>query len=48
MQVRSESAHNCVIYGAKAIGGACYDLLTKEGLLDQVKNRVCRNKKKNQ
>lgn len=45
---KSESAHNCVIYGAKAIGGACYDLLTKEGLLDQVKAEFAENKKKNQ
>ena len=45
---KSESAHNCVIYGAKAIGGACYDLLTKEGLLDQVKTEFAENKKKNQ
>ena len=44
---KSESAHNCVIYGAKAIGGACYDLLTKEGLLDQVKAEFAENKKKN-
>ena len=32
----------------KGIGGACYDLLTKEGLLDQVKAEFAENKKKNQ
>jgi len=45
---KSESAHNCVIYGAKAIAGACYDLLTTEGLLDQIKAEFAENKKKNQ
>ena len=42
------AAHNCVIYGAKSIAGACYDLLHTEGLLDAVKAEYAENKKKYQ
>lgn len=44
---KSEDAHNCVIYGAKAIAGASYDLITTEGLMEQVKAEFAENKKKN-
>ena len=42
------TADNCVIYGAKSIAGACYDLLHTEGLLDAVKAEYAENKKKYQ
>ena len=45
---KSENAHNCVIYGAKAIAGACYDLITTDGLMDQIKEEFAENRKKNQ
>ena len=45
---KSDAAHNCVIYGAKSIAGACYDLLHTEGLLDAVKAEYAENKKKYQ
>ena len=44
---KSEAAHNCVIYGAKAIAGASYDLITTEGLMDKVKQEFAESKKKN-
>ena len=44
---KSEAAHNCVIYGAKAIAGASYDLIMTEGLMDQVKEEFAESKKKN-
>ena len=44
---KSETAHNCVIYGAKAIAGASYDLITTEGLMDKVKQEFAESKKKN-
>ena len=45
---KSENAHNCVIYGAKAIAGACYDLITTDGLMDQIKEEFAEKRKKNQ
>ena len=34
---KSDAAHNCIIYGAKAIAGASYDLIATKGLMDKVK-----------
>lgn len=44
---KSEAAHNCVIYGAKAIAGASYDLIVTDGLLEKVKEEFAESKKKN-
>ncbi len=44
---KSDAAHNCIIYGAKAIAGASYDLITTEGLMDKVKAEFAESKKKN-
>lgn len=44
---KSEAAHNCVVYGAKAIAGASYDLIMTDGLMDKVKEEFAENKKKN-
>lgn len=44
---KTEAAHNCVIYGAKAIAGASWDLIMTDGLLEQVKEEFAENKKKN-
>lgn len=44
---KSEAAHNCIIYGAKAIAGASYDLIMTDGLMDQVKEEFAESKKKN-
>lgn len=45
---KTEAAHNCIIYGAKAIAGTCYDLITKPELLSEIKTEFAENKKKNQ
>ena len=29
---KSQDAHNCIIYGAKAIAGAAFDLIREPGL----------------
>ena len=43
---KSQDAHNCILYGAKAIAGASWDLIYQDGLLDQVKEEFAQNKKK--
>lgn len=45
---KSEAAYNCIIYGAKAIAGASYDLIMTDGLMEQVKAEFVESKKKNQ
>ncbi|MFR5632653.1 MAG: M20 family metallopeptidase [Monoglobales bacterium] len=45
---KTEAAHNCILYGAKAIAGASLDLIMTDGLMDQVKAEFAENKKKNQ
>ena len=45
---KTEAAHNCILYGAKAIAGASMDLIMTDGLMDQVKEEFAENKKKNQ
>ena len=44
---KSDAAHNCIIYGAKAIAGASYDLIATKGLMDKVKAEFAESKKKN-
>lgn len=44
---KSEAAHNCVIYGAKAIAGATLELIETEGLMKQVKEEFAESKKMN-
>lgn len=41
---KSEAAHDCILYGAKAISGAILDLLKIDGLLAQVKEDFMNNK----
>ncbi|MDD3251586.1 MAG: M20 family metallopeptidase [Lachnospiraceae bacterium] len=45
---KTQAAHDCVIYGAKAIAGAGYDLIMTDGLMDQVKAEFAENKRKYQ
>lgn len=45
---KTEAAHSCVIYGAKAIAGAAFDLVEAEGLLQKVKEEFAESKKKNE
>ena len=44
---KSEAAHSCVLYGAKAIAGAACDLILTEGLMEQVKAEFAASKEKN-
>lgn len=44
---KTQAAHNCIIYGAKSIAGASWDLITQDGLMEQVKAEFAENKKKN-
>ncbi len=44
---KTEDAHNAVIYGAKAIAGTAYDLVTKPELMDAVREEFAQNKKTN-
>lgn len=44
---KSDAAHDCVIYGAKAIAGAVYDLIETDGLLEKVKEEFAESKKRN-
>lgn len=41
---KSEDAHRCVLYGAKAMAGTALDLLDQNGLLDRVKQEFNENK----
>lgn len=34
---KTQSAHDCIIYGAKAIAGASFDVLSRDGLLESIK-----------
>ncbi len=43
---KTQAAHDCVIYGAKAIAGASWDLIVQDGLMEQVKEEFAENKKK--
>lgn len=44
---KTEDAHNAVIYGAKAIAGTAYDLVTTPKLMDAVREEFAQNKKTN-
>ena len=43
---KTEAAHNCVIYGAKAIGGTALDLIEHPDWLEAVKTEFANNKEK--
>lgn len=42
---KSEDAHNCVIYGAKAIAGTAYDMINDEKILQEIKEEYINNRK---
>ena len=42
---KTQAAHDCILYGAKAIAGAAWDLIGQDGLMDQVKEEFAKNKK---
>lgn len=44
---KSQAAHDCILYGAKAIAGAAADLIETEGLMEQVKAEFAESKEKN-
>ena len=44
---KTETAHDCVICGAKAIAGAAWDLIEDETLMKQVKEEFAESKQKN-
>ena len=43
---KSQDAHNCIIYGAKAIAGAAFDLIREPGLMAEVKAEFEENRKR--
>ncbi len=43
---KTEAGHNAILYGAKAIAGASYDLIRSSALLQAVKDEFAENKKK--
>lgn len=43
---KTEDAHNCILYGAKAIAGAAFDLIERPELMEAVKKEFAENKKK--
>ena len=43
---KTQSAHDCIIYAAKSIAGAAWDLISTDGLMEQVKEEFAENKKK--
>lgn len=44
---KSEDAHNAVVYGAKTLAGATYDLICDAALMQAVKDEFAENKKVN-
>lgn len=40
---KSQEAHDCILYGAKAIAGASLDLLTEDGLLERIQEEFKTN-----
>lgn len=44
---KTDAAHDCVIYGAKAIAGAVCDLIETDGLMEKVKEEFAESKKRN-
>lgn len=43
---KTQAAHDCIIYAAKAIAGASRDLISADGLLDEMKEGFKKNKEK--
>lgn len=43
---KTQAARDCIVYGAKAIGGASWDLIHNAELMDEVKREFAENKKK--
>lgn len=41
---KTQAAHDCVIYGAKAIAGAAWDIIGTDGLLETIKEEFLRKK----
>jgi len=41
---KSEDAHDCVIYAAKALAGIGYDLITNRGILESIQTEFQKNK----
>lgn len=44
---KTDAAHDCIIYGAKSIAGAAYDLITEESLMQKVKKEFAESKTRN-
>lgn len=42
---KTRAAHDCIIYGAKAIAGASWDILTGDGILEAVKKEFSEKRK---
>lgn len=42
---KTEDAHNCVLYGAKALAGTAWDLICDARLMDEIKQEFEENKK---
>ena len=42
---KTEAAHNCVIYGAKALAGTAWDLIAAPALIPQIEEEFARNRK---
>ena len=42
---KTEDAHNCVIYGAKALAGTAWDLILDPALLSDIEEEFARNRK---
>jgi len=40
---KSEDAHACVIYGAKIMAGAAYDMITDDGIMTRIKTEFIEN-----
>lgn len=43
---KTQAARDCILYGAKSIAGASWDLINTPGLVDEVKQEFAENKKK--
>ncbi|MCD7909366.1 MAG: M20 family metallopeptidase [Clostridium sp.] len=43
---KTQAARDCILYGAKSIAGACYDLIHTPGLMEEVKREFAENQKK--
>ena len=41
---KTEEAHDAIIYGAKTIAGTAWDVISKEGLLDEIQEEFMNNK----